>query len=296
MNPTRRSTIQGLAASALAGCGLLGPDRTERPMKSDPSGRMPVLFVGHGSPMNAIEDNQWRRGFEALGADVPRPRAILAISAHWFVDGTYLTGESRPKTIHDFGGFPQALFEIEYPAPGRPELAQQVLDRLEQPGAALSTEWGLDHGTWCVVRPMYPAADVPVVQLSLNRRLPLERHLALGQALAPLRDEGVLILGSGNVVHNLRDAFGRYRSGNTEVPAWAGGFDRDVATALEQRDHAALVGALPAGEHGRAAHPSIDHYLPLLYAAGAALPSDAVSYPIEGFDMGSISMRTVRFG
>jgi 4,5-DOPA dioxygenase extradiol len=256
--------------------------------------RMPVLFVGHGSPMNAIVDNAWSRGFQQLGRDLPTPRAILSVSAHWYVPGTLLTASPEPETIHDFGGFPQELFEIEYPARGSAELARRVAGLLEARAARLADDWGLDHGTWSVLHHLRPAADVPVVQLSIDRRLPPADHLAIGRALAPLRDEGILVMGSGNITHNLRHAFRSLQTGDTTRPAWAFDFDRDVSAALEQRDHAHLVSAIES-DAGRASHPTIDHYLPLLYAAGASEPGDRISFPIEGWDLGSLSMRSVRF-
>lgn len=258
--------------------------------------RMPVLFVGHGSPMNVIEDNRFSRGFAALRELVPRPSAILAVSAHWYVPGTYLTGDVRPRTIHDFSGFPPALYEIQYPAPGKVDLAERVRAALGSERAALSTDWGLDHGTWSVLRWMFPEADIPVVQLSLDRRLAPERHYELARSLAELRHEGVLILGSGNVVHNLRDAFTRMRTRSTETPDWALRFDADVKQALAQHDAAALLKLWPGGSDARLAHPTPDHWLPLLYALAASAPDDAVRFPTEGFDLGSISMRNVVFG
>lgn len=257
--------------------------------------RLPALFVGHGSPMNAVEDNRFSRGFAELGAALPRPRAILAVSAHWFVDGIWLTDNGRPRTIHDFGGFPEALYEIEYPAPGNPPLAAAIRDRLGE-AAGLSSDWGLDHGTWSVLGWMFPAADVPVIQLSIDRRLEPRRHVELARSLVELRDDGVLIVGSGNVTHNLGDAFGRMRRGDRQTPEWAARFDRAVANAATARDQPALVDALLASDDGRRSHPSLDHYLPLLYAYAASEPGDVVSFPIEGFDMGSISMRAVQFG
>jgi len=252
--------------------------------------RMPVLFVGHGSPMNAIEDNRWSRAFRALGAELPRPAAVLCISAHWYVPGVFLTGDERPKTIHDFYGFPPELSAVHYPAPGDPRLAGRVAGLLGPRRAAVSADWGLDHGTWSVLRHLRPAADVPVVQLSVDQRLAPGRHLEIGRALAPLRDEGVLVLGSGNVVHNLGHAFASARRGDFSTPEWAAAFDAGVAEALASHDGARLAGMLE-GEAGRMAHPSPDHYLPLLYVAGAAGGSGAVSFPVTGFDMGSLSMR-----
>ncbi len=257
--------------------------------------RMPVLFVGHGNPMNAIEDNAWSRGFGELARSLPRPRAILAISAHWYIEGTLTTANERPRTIHDFGGFPDELYRVQYPAPGDPDLARRVVRLVGERRASTSAEWGLDHGTWSVLVHLRPAADVPVVQLSIDARLPPTEHLAMGRALAPLRDEAVLVLGSGNVVHNLRHAFGAWRRGDTATPGWARSFDEEVARALSRHDGDALVRALES-EEGRISAPTPDHYLPLLYAAGASAADDPVRFPIEGFDMASLSMRSVILG
>lgn len=265
-------------------------------MTMPPNNRMPVVFAGHGSPMNAIEDNRWSRGFAALAERVPRPRAILAISAHWYLDGTYVMADAEPRTLHDFGGFPRALYEIEYPASGHGDLARRVVALLGKERAAPGSDWGLDHGTWSVLRRMYPQADVPVIQLSIDRRRGPRHHWATGRALAPLRDEGILILASGNVVHNLRDAAGRKRSGSTDTPDWARRFDDDISRALEQRDRDGLLALWPETEDGRRAHPTPDHWLPLLYAAGASDGRDGVGFSSEGFDWGSISMRNVVFG
>lgn len=257
--------------------------------------RMPVLFVGHGSPMNAIEDNPWSRAFKDLGPSLPRPKAILAVSAHWCVGGTYLTGNEHPETLHDFGGFPPALYEVRYPAPGQKDLAERVARLLKANCAALRSDWGLDHGTWSVLRHAFPQADVPVVQLSIDSRLPPEGHLQIGRSLAPLREEGVLVMASGNVVHNLRHAFSQWDAASPETPAWATSFDAGVARALERHDGPFLAQALET-DGGRMSHPTPDHYLPLLYAAGASDGGDAVHFPITGFDMGSLSMRAVLFG
>jgi 4,5-DOPA dioxygenase extradiol len=259
-------------------------------------GRMPVLFVGHGSPMNVIEDNRWSQGFAALRTMVPRPTAILAISAHWFVDGAYLTGSARPKTIHDFSRFPRALYEIDYPAPGKVDLANRVRGMIGEDRAALSTDWGFDHGTWSVLRWMFPEADIPVVQLSIDRRLGVARHHELGRSLSELRDEGVLILGSGNAVHNLRDAFRRMQARSTETPDWAQRFDETVERIVAQHDTQSLLSLWPDSDDGRMAHPTPEHWLPLIYAQAAADDRDRVHFPTAGFDWGSISMRNVVFG
>jgi 4,5-DOPA dioxygenase extradiol len=261
---------------------------------ADTTSRMPVLFIGHGSPMNAISDNAWSRGFQDLARTLPTPAAILSVSAHWYVGGTLLTANDAPPTIHDFGGFPRALYEIEYPARGSADLARRVADLLADRRAGLSSDWGLDHGTWTVLKYLRPDADVPVVQLSIDHRLAPSEHLAIGRALAPLRDQGVLILGSGNVTHNLRHAMRAMHGGDTATPAWAASFDRTIEQAIVDRDGDALARAIESDD-GRASHPSIDHYLPLLYAAGAADRDDAIAFPVTGWDLGSLSMRSVRF-
>lgn len=257
---------------------------------------MPVLFAGHGSPMNAIEDNPWSRGFARLGDLVRPPKAILAISAHWFVDGTYLTGDAVPRTIHDFSGFPRPLYEVEYPAPGNVDLAKRVQALLAGEDVSLNSDWGIDHGTWSVLRWMYPDADVPVIQLSIDRRLDVRRHYELGRSLAPLREDGILIFGTGNVVHNLRDAFGRMRRDSHDTPEWARSFDHEVEQRLGERDTEGLVSTWPTSELARQAHPTPDHWLPLVYAYAASDSRDPVAFPTTGFDWGSISMRNVVFG
>jgi 4,5-DOPA dioxygenase extradiol len=245
--------------------------------------------------MNAIEDNQWSRGFRALAGLLPVPEAVLAVSAHWFVPGLHVTGEARPATIHDFGGFPRELYRVQYPAPGAPDLARRVVALLGDQRASVRTGRGLDHGVWSVLVHLRQAADVPVVQLSLDARLGPAEHLALARALAPLRDEGVLILASGNVVHDLRHAFGAMRSGDLATPAWASTFDAEVARAAEQRDGAWLARALGT-DTGRRSHPTPDHFLPVLYAVGAADASERVRFPVTGFDLGSLSMRAILYG
>jgi 4,5-DOPA dioxygenase extradiol len=270
---------------------------TEKPAPS--SGRMPVLFVGHGSPMNAISTNIWTEGFRALGEVLPRPKAILSVSAHWYVEGSHVTANLHPKTIHDFGGFPPALYAMQYPAPGDVQLAHRVVQVLDAASGATKVssrlDWGLDHGTWSVLHHMYPQARIPVVQLSIDANLSPAEHLALGRGLQPLRDEGILILGSGNATHNLRAAFSSYSRGDFTTPGWAATFDSDVVQATQQHDGPGLIRAL-AGENGRMSHPTLDHFLPLLYVLGASQPQDPVTFPIVGFDMGSLSMRSVLIG
>lgn len=257
--------------------------------------RMPALFIGHGSPMNAIEDNQWSSAFKSLGEALPTPKAVLAISAHWYVPGTFATGNEQPETIHDFGGFPQELYNVQYPAPGDTELAKQVVKLLGSRGAELRFDWGLDHGTWSVLCHMMPEADVPVIQLSIDRNLPMAEYSEIGRAIAGLRDEGVMLIGSGNITHNLRDAFNRMMSGDNTTPDWAQKFDADTASAITQHDVSFLSHASET-QVGRQSHPTWDHYVPLLYVMGAARQDEEVRFPITGFDMGSLSMRAAVFG
>ena len=303
VSPDRREFLRacaGTAAIGLAGCtaeraAAPATEPAAPPMTTANKNRMPVLFVGHGSPMNAVEDNAWSRAFAQLRTLVPKPRAVLAVSAHWYTEGTFLTDDARPATIHDFGGFPQRLFEVEYPAPGQRDLAARVQRLLAAHDAGLRTDWGLDHGTWSVLCHMYPDASVPVVQLSIDARLDARGHHELARSLQELRGDGVLLLGSGNITHNLRDAFTRMQSGDTSTPDWARSWDTAVVAALQQRDTARLLSLWP-GDDGRRVHPSPDHWWPLLYAYAATDARDEVTFPIEGFDLGSISMRAVRFG
>lgn len=264
--------------------------------KTDHTGRMPVIFVGHGSPMNVVQDNEWTRGFVELAGQIPRPKAILSVSAHWYVSGTWLTGNENPRTIHDFGGFPQALYEIQYPAPGNVDLASRIRAILGEERSSLKTDWGLDHGTWTVLKWMYPDADIPVLQLSIDRRLGMRAHYELARSLSEVRNEGVLVMGSGNITHNLRDAAGRMRTGNIETPDWARRYDDTVAKALEQHDAETLVSLWESSSDGTLAHPTPDHWLPLLYTVGASDERDAVRFPTTGFDLGSLSMRNVILG
>ena len=268
-----------------------------------PSPRMPVLFLGHGSPTNAIEDNAFRRAWQALGTEFgqhwPRPQLILCISAHWLTRGWWLTGMRRPRTIHDFGGFPQALFDQQYPVPGAPPLARSLAQQLQDPAtrAALGVdagEWGLDHGSWSVLKPMFPAADIPVLQLSMDYSRPPTEHYALGRQLAGLRERGVLIVGSGNIVHNLRAIDRSARA--DQAYDWAIEFDQRVGEQIAQGQLDALVDFQQLGPLAQLAHPTYDHYLPLLYAAGAAHAKDQPRVFNASFQAASISMRSVLWG
>lgn len=279
------------------------------------SARMPLLFIGHGSPMNAIEDNEYRRSWQALGADFgaasglngsssssggssgskyPRPQLIVCVSAHWLTRGWHLTAMPKPKTIHDFGGFPRELFAQQYPAPGAPEAAAEISQNVKQPGTnsplGLDQDWGLDHGTWSVLKPMFPAADIPVVQLSMDYGRPAAEHFALGQQLRALRDHGVLIVGSGNVVHNLRQA--QFGVASNQAYDWAIEFDKTVEAQVSSGNLAALADFQKLGSLAAQAHPTYEHYLPVLYTAGAAHPGEAVSSFNANFQAASISMRS----
>jgi 4,5-DOPA dioxygenase extradiol len=261
--------------------------------------RMPVLFVGHGSPMNAIDDNEYRRSWQALGAEfgsnLPRPQLILCISAHWLTEGWWVTGMGQPRTIHDFGGFPQELFDQQYPAPGLPQAAKEISAGIAQPTVGVDEEdWGFDHGTWSVLKPMFPDADIPVIQVSMDYARPPAEHFALGQQLRTLRDHGVLVVGSGNIVHNLRAV--RFGTPANQAYDWAVEFDKTVGAQVEKGDLAALADFQKMGQVAQLAHPTYDHYLPLLHAAGAADPKEPVRFFNDSYQAASISMRSVVWG
>ena len=255
---------------------------------------LPALFVGHGNPMNALARNAWTDAWRDLGARIGKPRAVLAVSAHWHGHGIAVTVVAAPRTIHDFGGFPPELYAVRYPAPGSPELARRVQALLAPLPVEADTEWGLDHGTWSVLAHMYPEADVPVVQLRIDASQPAAFHHELGRKLSPLRDEGVLLLGSGNVVHNLR-MFAWGNSGAAPFD-WAARFDARARSLLLAGDHSALVGYAALGRDAALSIPTPDHYLPLLYVLGSQRPAEGVTFPVDGIDGGSISMLAVQVG
>lgn len=255
---------------------------------------LPAIFVGHGNPMNALEQNAWTEGWRRLGERNPRPRAVLAVSAHWFVSSTALTISTAPRTIHDFGGFPEALYKVQYPAPGDPELAERVQRLLAPLDAALDDTWGLDHGTWSVLRHVYPDADIPVVQLSINAQQPARFHFDIGQALAPLRDENILVLGSGNLVHNLH-LYDWGRKGG-EPYEWAARFERQARELIIANDADPLIDYESLGPDASYSIPTPEHYLPLLYVLGSRSGADPVSFPVEGIEGKSVSMLAVQVG
>jgi len=252
---------------------------------------MPALFVGHGSPMNAIEDNAFSRQWAALGQSLPTPKAILCVSAHWQTAGTAVTAMAAPRTIYDFYGFPDALYQVQYPAPGAPDLARRVQEIVRTTSVQLDEQWGLDHGTWSVLRQMYPQADIPTLQLSLDHRQPGSYHYALGVELRALRQEGVLIVGSGNAVHNLREI----RFGAPAYP-YTIEFDAWVKDRLLAHDHEALYNYQQLGALARQAHPTAEHYWPLLYVAALHAQEEPLSFFCEQYVAGSISMRIAVVG
>jgi 4,5-DOPA dioxygenase extradiol len=254
---------------------------------------MPAAFVGHGSPMNTLESNAFTEAWRDLGDAVPRPRAILAISAHWFINGTAVTAMQQPRVIHDFYGFPPELFAFDYPAPGSPEVAQEIVDVLRPSHVGLDHDsWGLDHGTWSVLAHVFPAAEIPVLQLSIHAAAPLAYHLELGARLAPLRDRGVFIIGSGNVVHNLRRVDWSYGDRGFD---WGQRFDAHVRSIMTT-DPAALAGVASHPDYPLAV-PTPEHFLPLAYLAGLCAAAGEAAQPFtEGCTLGSLSMTSYLLG
>ena len=259
------------------------------------SEKMPLLFLGHGSPMNAIEENEFVHGFKTAAKGIPKPNAILCVSAHWETKGTFVTAMEQPKTVHDFGGFPQALFDVQYPAPGSPELAAEISQLVTSPKVGLNNrEWGLDHGTWSVLRQMYPKADIPVVQMSLNFGQSGQYHYELAQQLTALRNKGVLIIGSGNLVHNLRmiawDKMDNYAyDWNTEAITGMKGF-------ISSGNHKELMNYQNQGKAWQLAIPTPEHYLPLLYVLGLQEKSDSLQMFNDKPVGGSLSMLSFKLG
>ena len=255
---------------------------------------LPAIFFGHGNPLNALASNAYTEAWRQFGIDTPRPRAILSISAHWYVPDTGVTISTAPRTIHDFGGFPRELYQVQYPAPGDPALARRVQKLLSPLEVTLDDAWGLDHGTWSVLKHVYPQADIPVVQLSIDETRPASFHFEIGQKLAPLRGDGVLIVGSGNLVHNLHAyAWGRH---SQEPYDWAVRFEDTAKNMIMANEVKPLVNYEVLGPDAALSIPTPDHYLPLLYVVGARQQGEHIRFPIQGVDGGSISMLAVQVG
>ena len=258
------------------------------------SERLPAIFFGHGNPMNAVTTNPYTQAWQRIGGQITRPKAILSISAHWFVAGTGITVSTSPRTIHDFGGFPRELYQVRYPAPGDPDLARRVQKMLSPLPVELDDSWGLDHGTWSVLTHVYPNADVPVVQLSIDERQPGVFHFEVGKKLAPLREEGILIVGSGNLVHNLHAyAWGRHMPDPYD---WAVRFEAEAKQRMLAGEYKSLINYERLGPEAILSVPTPDHYLPMLYVLGVWQQGERIQFPVEGVDGGSISMLAVQIG
>lgn len=256
------------------------------------SDRMPLLFVGHGNPMNAIENNRFSAAWKQIGSTLPRPQAILSVSAHWLTRGTRVLAMDRPKTIHDFGGFPEELFAQQYPAPGAPEFAKETQRLSTTQHIILDDEWGFDHGTWSVLLQMFPKADIPVYQLSIDYSKPMSYHYALAQEIRRLREKGVMVIGSGNIVHNLQMVNWK---GNAAPYDWALEFDATVTQWLEKGDVQSVLDFQHLGGISKMAHPTYDHFLPLMYVLGFQYPKETPAFFNDDFDMGSVSMRSMLY-
>lgn len=282
----------------LGGLGMVGLSSLESLADSLPTedGKMPVLFIGHGSPMNGIEDNMFSQQWTMLGREIPRPKAVLCISAHWLTHGTHVTAMPQPRTIHDFGGFPQALFDVQYPAPGSPVLAQETAALITKTRVGLNHDWGLDHGTWSVVRGMYPDADIPVLQLSIDFGRPAGYHYELAKELTTLRQKGVLIIGSGNMVHNLRMVAWDKMNEPDYAFDWAIEMNETFKKLISDRNHKALANYEELGAAAKLAIPTPDHYYPLMYALGLQETGDDVSFFNDRYVAGSLTMTSVKFG
>ncbi|MBW8332087.1 MAG: 4,5-DOPA dioxygenase extradiol [Prolixibacteraceae bacterium] len=258
--------------------------------------KMPVLFLGHGSPMNAIEENEFVAGFRNVAKEIPKPNAILCVSAHWETRGTFVTAMDKPKTIHDFGGFPQELFDVQYPAPGNPELAKQTRALIKQTEVGLDEKWGLDHGAWSVIRHLYPKADIPVIQMSLDYNLTPQQHYELAQEIKSLREKGVLVIGSGNMVHNLRMVAWDKLNASEYGFDWAIEANEKMKKFILSGDHKQLVNFRSQGKSFDLAIPTPEHYLPLLYSLALKDEKDNVSLFNDKAVAGSLTMTSVKIG
>ena len=283
-------TLTTAGAMSLTTLNTLAESLSEQDVK------MPVLFIGHGSPMNGIEDNLFSKTWVKLGTEIPKPKAVLVVSAHWLTNGTHITAMEAPKTIHDFGGFPQALFDVQYPAPGSPELALETSKLITSTSVGLDHDWGLDHGTWTVVRHMYPNADTPVLQLSIDYNKPPQYHYDLAKELASLRKKGILIIGSGNMVHNLRMVAWDKLNEPEYGFDWANEMNLLFKQKITDNDFKSLINYQSLGTAAKLAIPTPDHYYPLLYTLGLQNGKDEISFFNDKAVGGSLTMTSVKIG
>lgn len=290
----RKSFLKILALLPLTGVAMKYNEIEKAVSSFGNTGKMPVLFLGHGSPMNAIEENEFVRGFRNIGKEIARPNAILCISAHWETRGTYVTAMQNPRTIHDFGGFPQELFEVQYPAPGSPDLAQQTKNLITQTEVGLDGTWGLDHGAWSVIKHMYPQADIPVIQMSLDYGKPPKYHYELAKELAILRTKGVLIVGSGNMVHNLRRVAWDKLNEVDYAYEWATEASEKMKACITQGDHQPLINYSSQGTAFNLAIPTPEHFLPLLYTLALQGEKDDVQLFNDKAVAGSLTMTSLK--
>lgn len=290
----RKQFLRSLAILPLAGAAMKLYDLHKMTDPLDSTAKMPVLFLGHGSPMNAIEENEFVTGFRTIGKEIPKPNAILCVSAHWETKGTFVTAMQHPVTIHDFGGFPQALFDVQYPAPGSPELANETKNLVKKTQVGLDDKWGLDHGVWSVIKHLYPDADVPVIQMSLDYHQTPQYHYELAKELSSLRNKGILIIGSGNMVHNLGMlAWDKLNTDNFGFE-WALEASEKMKHFILNGDHNALINYRAQGRSFDLAIPTPEHYLPLLYALALKEERDSIRLFNDKAVAGSLTMTSVK--
>jgi 4,5-DOPA dioxygenase extradiol len=290
----RKIFLQTMALLPLGVAGMKLNTLYSISQKFEPTERMPVLFLGHGTPMNAIENNFFTRGFESIARTLPKPNAILCISAHWETKGTYVTAMEKPKTIHDFGGFPQALFDFQYPAPGSPIMANEIKNSIKSIDIGLDTDWGLDHGTWSVVKFLYPNADIPVIQMSIDYTQPASYHYTLAKQLASLRRKGVLIVGSGNSVHNLGTAACDKMSTPGYAYEWATIANEKIKDFILKGDHNSLINFDKQGKEMLLGIPTPEHYLPMIYALALQEKDEQTVFYNDSIVAGSLNMLSIK--
>jgi len=290
----RKTFIKFLSLLPLTGVGMKLNELNKMTQQFDSTERMPVLFLGHGSPMNAIEENEFVQGWREIGKTLPKPNTVLCASAHWETKGTFVTAMEKPKTIHDFGGFPKELYEVQYPAPGSPELAKETKSIIKKTEIGLDDKWGIDHGAWSVIKHLYPDANVPVIQLSLDYQQSPQYHYELAKELAPLRNKGVLIIGSGNMVHNLRMVDWRRLNEVNYSFDWAIEASEKMKTSILSNDHNKLINYQSQGKEFNLAIPTPEHYLPLLYALALKQENEMISLFNDKAVGGSLTMTSVK--